>query len=70
VPLRGDKDFYENLSLEQERFLIPVNGKKNRQSFKYQLEEYKYLGGACNYIISNYISQFLVFYDRSSGVRY
>jgi len=50
--------------------LTPVNGKKILYSFPYSLEGYKYFGGICNHIISKYIPQFLVFYYRSSGVRY
>ncbi len=57
----------------------PVNGKTRRDSFQSPLEGYsvqsplegdKYLGGIYNHIISKYISQFLVIYKRSRGVRY
>jgi len=39
-------------------------------SFRYLLEGYKYLGGMCNHIISNYIPKFLVIYCSVSGVMY
>ncbi len=48
---------YDHLLTDQEEDQVPLEG-------------YKYLGGICNHIISKNIPQFLVFYYRSSGVRY